>query len=194
MILRDIHRKHDIDRQAKRRPVDGRGHEHSPRSKRLQHGPQKSCVVGNDVLDSVQEVVQSLREMEKQIQLAMCSVFPARIWMACGKTSITACNDSTAPAGLPGRFSMTEVPQTPHKPRLNTANGVFFSPSRRIRSEIPSSIRPQTERVASGVTSRAEMPVPPVLTTNRAFRARSRSAFWIAPWSSAPPRDSTTVK
>src|SRR5216684_8309619 len=115
----------------------------------------------------------------------MCSVFPASIWMACGRTSITDWRASTAPDGLPGRFRTKDVPQTPQTPRLNRAKGVFFSPSRRIRSATPSSILPQTERVASGVTSRAEMPVPPVVTTSRAFRASSTIAFWIPPWSSA---------
>src|SRR5437868_2286113 len=56
----------------------------------------------------------------------MCSVLPESIWMACGSTSITACSDSTAPVGLPGRFNTTDVPQTPHKPRLNTAKNIFF--------------------------------------------------------------------
>src|SRR6266567_2690997 len=118
---------------------------------------------------------------EPVLQFVKCSVFPAKIWIACGNTSITVCNDSTAPDGLPGRFSTRDVPHTPHSPRLNNANGVFFSPSRRILSDTPSSILPQTERVASGVTSRAEIPVPPVVTTRRALRARSTIAFWMAP-------------
>src|SRR6185312_13918289 len=82
----------------------------------------------------------------------------------------------------------------PHTPRLRTANSVFFSPSRRMRSEIPSSILPHTARVASGVTSRAEIPVPPVVATNRALRASSTIAFWIAAWSSATTRVSITEK
>src|SRR5437660_2238033 len=105
--------------------------------------------------------------------------------MACGRRSITDWRASTAPEGLPGRFRTKDVPHTPHTPRLSRAKGVFFSPSRRIRSATPSSILPQTERVASGVTSRAEIPVPPVVTTSRAFRASSTIAFWIPPWSSA---------
>src|SRR6266567_1094849 len=124
----------------------------------------------------------------------MCSVFPASIWMACGRTSITDWRASTAPDGLPGRFRTKDVPQTPQTPRLNRAKGVFFSPSRRIRSATPSSILPQTERVASGVTSRAEMPVPPVVTTSRAFRASSTIAFWIPPWSSATTLVSVIAK
>jgi len=40
---------------------------------------------------------------------------------------------------------------------------------------------PHTVRVASGVTSRAEIPVPPVVTTRRALRANSTMAFRIAP-------------
>src|SRR5690348_17299707 len=124
----------------------------------------------------------------------MCSVFPARIWMAWGNTSITASNDSTAPVGLPGRFSTTDAAHIPQTPRLSTANGVFFSPSRRMRSEMPSSMRPQTVRVASGVTSRVEIPVPPVVTTSRALRESSTIAFMIAACSSGTMRVSMTAK
>ena len=38
-----------------------------------------------------------------------------------------------------------------------------------MRSATPSSRRLQTARVASGVTSRSAIPVPPVVTTRRAF-------------------------
>src|SRR5207302_269203 len=60
----------------------------------------------------------SLCPCGENVQFARCSVFPASNWMACGISSITACNESAAPAGLPGRFSTTDVPQTPHTPRL----------------------------------------------------------------------------
>ncbi len=106
-------------------------------------------------------------------------VFPCSNSSAWGSNSIAASNDSTAALGLPGRLRINDVPQIPHTPRLNAARGVFFAPSLRIRSEIPSTNRVHTARVASGVTSRAAMPVPPVVTTREAEAASRRSAASI---------------
>src|ERR1700693_1619085 len=53
-----------------------------------------------------------------------------------------------------------------------------------MRSATPSSRRSQTARVASGVTSRSAMPVPPVVTTSFASLTQYASAVWIAAWSS----------
>src|SRR5215471_246003 len=85
---------------------------------------------------------------------------------------MTASSDSTAPFGLPGRLRMRDWPRTPHTARLGTANFVDLAPSARIRSAMPSSSRSQTARVASGVTSRLAIPVPPVVTTNRTWALR----------------------
>lgn len=72
----------------------------------------------------------------------------------------------------------------PHTPRERAAYGVCFSPSARINSATPSIVRSQTLRVASGVTSRGEIPVPPVVTTNRAWVAAVRNAAAIC-WASS---------
>jgi hypothetical protein len=117
--------------------------------------------------------------------LYSCSVFPLSNPMACGSSSITAFRDSTAPVGLPGRFRIKDFPRTPHTPRLSTANGVFFAPSARIRSATPSSKRSHTARVASGVMSHGEIPVPPVVTTRLTSLANRRISSSSAGRSSA---------
>src|ERR1700733_2153886 len=53
-----------------------------------------------------------------------------------------------------------------------------------MRSAIPSTRRSQTARVASGVTSRSAMPVPPVVTTSFASLTQYAIAVWMAAWSS----------
>jgi len=110
-----------------------------------------------------------------------CSVFPLRSSRACGSKPAITSKDSTAPAGLPGRFKISVLLRTPHTPRLRAANGVFFPPSARMRSAMPSSSFSQTAFVASGVTSRAAIPVPPVVTISGTSRARriSRFCIWI---------------
>src|SRR5579864_6909416 len=123
-----------------------------------------------------------------------CFVFPLNSCKACGIRSITASSDSTAPAGFPGRFRMTACPRTPHTARLKAANFVFFAPSERIRSATPSTSRSQTSRVASGVTSRAAMPVPPVVTTKRACTLRRIRASRIADSSSGTTSRAATRK
>src|SRR5262249_55137086 len=68
----------------------------------------------------------------------------------------------------------------PQMPRLSAASGVLRAPSCRILSGIPSTSRSATERVASGVTSRSAIPVPPTVTTSRATSLHSmmRAAIW----------------
>ena len=63
-----------------------------------------------------------------------CSVFPLRSSRACGSKPAITSKDSTAPAGLPGRFKISVLLRTPHTPRLRAANGVFFPPSARMAS------------------------------------------------------------
>ena len=65
-------------------------------------------------------------------------------------------------------------------------------PRDRIRSAIPSTSRSHTARVASGVTSRGAIPVPPVVTTRRADWHNSISFSWIAARSSATTLRATT--
>src|SRR6202789_2124098 len=95
---------------------------------------------------------------------------------ACGMRSSTAWSDVTAPSGLPGRFTMRVWPQAPEMARLSAASGVRRAPAARMRSAKPSRMRVQTARVASGVTSRGAMPVPPVVTTSCALAACARNA------------------
>src|SRR5215471_15389701 len=57
---------------------------------------------------------------------------------------------------------------------------------------MPSTRRSQTARVASGVTSRGAIPVPPVVTTKRAERHSSISFSWITGCSSATRLRRTT--
>ena len=85
-----------------------------------------------------------------------------------GSKSTTASSDSTAPLGLPGRLRIRLRPRVPQRARLRAENLVFLRPSERMSSGIPSTSRSQTARVASGVTSRADIPVPPVVSTSRA--------------------------
>ncbi len=88
----------------------------------------------------------------------------------------TASSECTAAAGLPGRLMMRLSPRVPETARLIEANGVSFNPWLRISSPNPSRTRSHIERVASGVTSRGVIPVPPVVTTSRARDACSRRA------------------
>ena len=116
-----------------------------------------------------------------------CSVFPSSRSSACGTSGNAASRELTAPAGLPGTLITSAAPSVPHTARLKLAIGVSLRPSARINSATPSSSRSHTVRVASGVTSRGPMPVPPVVTTKRAMPA----AFRIA--SSIRSRSSGTV-
>jgi len=74
-----------------------------------------------------------------------------------------ASSDSTAPRGLPGKLTISVVPRTPATARERSARGFFARPLSRIRSPIPGSSLLQTREVASGVTSRGPIPVPPVV-------------------------------
>jgi hypothetical protein len=106
-------------------------------------------------------------------------VRPANRSSACGSSGRIAVSAPFAPAGLPGRFTIRVPPNVPQTARLNAANGVCRSPSARIRSANPSIRRSQTSLVASGVTSRAASPVPPVVTIRSAPCACRRNATVI---------------
>ena len=70
-------------------------------------------------------------------------------------------------------------PIVPATPRESSPCGVFAIESARIAWEIPGASRSSTERVASGVTSRAASPVPPVVRTRSASSASSAIAAAI---------------
>ena len=72
--------------------------------------------------------------------------------------------------------------RTPYaaNPSAQRGQQIFLAPSKRMRSATPSSNRSQTPRVASGVTSRSAIPVPPVVTPRRTLAARRMIALWIA--------------
>src|SRR5467141_3579856 len=106
---------------------------------------------------------------------------PWRTFTACGNKCATASSDSTAPLGLPGKFTMSVFVRTAAVPRESTAVGVCSRPLRRISSEIPGTIRSATACVASGVLSRGPIPVPPVVkrTSTRPESASSRNCSRI---------------
>src|SRR6266850_2606559 len=106
---------------------------------------------------------------------------PWRTFTACGNKCATASSDSTAPLGLPGKFTMSVFVRTAAVPRESTAVGVCSRPLRRISSEIPGTIRSATACVDSGVLSRGPIPVPPVVkrTSTRPESASSRNCSRI---------------
>ena len=79
--------------------------------------------------------------------------------------SITAPRFSRAAFLLPGRFTIRVLPRIPAAARLRQPRGVMRMLSARMASGMPRVSRSTTARVASGVTSRGEKPVPPVVTT-----------------------------
>ena len=63
---------------------------------------------------------------------------------------------------------MRVPPRMPAAARESIARGVMARDAARMASGMPGVRRSQTARVASGVTSRGEKPVPPVVTTRAA--------------------------
>ena len=122
---------------------------------------------------------------------AGCSVFPASRSSAWGNSGRIARSELAAPVGLPGRFTIKHLPARPLTPRPRAANRVSWAPCWRMSSARPGTRRSHTARVASGVLSRADRPVPPVVNTNCAFRLASRKRSIRGKRSS---EDSTTLK
>src|SRR5581483_4090416 len=87
-----------------------------------------------------------------------------------------ASSDSTAPFGDPGRFTIKTLPRVPATPRESAASGVERRPVARITSAKQGISRSITDRVASGVTSRKAIPVPPVVKTADTRPESARSA------------------
>jgi len=98
-----------------------------------------------------------------------------------------ASSDSTAPFGLPGKFSIKDLCRTAATARDKIARGVFSIPLRRISSANPGISRSATAIVASGVESRGLKPVPPVvrIRSTRPESASSRSCSRMLGGSSA---------
>ena len=106
---------------------------------------------------------------------------------------ITADTFSTAALGLPGRFTTSVRPTMPATSRERQAFGVIASDAARMASGMPGAMRSHTAAVASGVTSRGENPVPPVVSTSATPRAAaSRSSASIRSRSSGTRRVATT--
>ena len=117
---------------------------------------------------------------------------PRSVVTACGRTGATASRPSTAPRGEPGRLTMSVRPRTPATWRESIAAGSAARPAARIASASPGTSRSTTSRVASGVTSRGERPVPPVVRTRSApLSASSRSAAASASRSSGRQDEAT---
>src|SRR5258706_1012113 len=111
-------------------------------------------------------------------------------WVRTGsRTSI----DSRTARGDPGRLTTSVVPTAPATPRESMPCGVFASERARSASAMPGTSRSITRRVASGVTSFGERPVPPVVNTTFAPpRTASRIAFAIFATSSGTSAVDTT--
>ena len=73
--------------------------------------------------------------------------------------------------GLPGRLTISVRLRIPLAARLNIVRFVNCKLYARIASGIPGTIRSATASVASGITSRGENPVPPVVKSRSAFHS-----------------------
>lgn len=103
-----------------------------------------------------------------------------------GTAGNTAARQSATAAGLPGRLMMSEPPRVPAICRDKMAVGTTLSEAARINSPKPARMRWHTCAVASGVTSRRDGPVPPVVntSTHRSSSHKHRSAESIRSTSS----------
>src|SRR5882762_635303 len=119
---------------------------------------------------------------------------PWRTFTACGSKCAIASSDSTAPLGLPGKFTMSVLVRTAAVPRESAAVGVCSMPLRRISSESPGTIRSATAWVDSGVLSRGPIPVPPVVksTSTRLESATARNCSRIFAGSSDTHKEEVT--
>ena len=101
----------------------------------------------------------------------------------CSSASSTAPRFSFAAFSLPGTLTISVLPRMPAAPRLRQPRGVTRRLARRMASGMPGVRRSTTSSVASGVISRCEKPVPPVVTT-RGMRSSSARRMSAAPiWS-----------
>lgn len=142
---------------------------------------------------------QLLRLMDKLDAYRYCASAaqsatpPRRMRRPWAMAPITASIFSRAALGLPGRFTIRVRPQMPAASRERQARGVIANEAARIASGMPGAMRSQTAAVASGVTSRGEKPVPPVVSTSATSdAARRRSSVSITTCSSGTIVRSTT--
>ena len=101
--------------------------------------------------------------------------------MPCANCGRTKPRHSSTALALPGRLTISVRLHIPAAARLSMARGVTCIERARIASAMPGASRSMTARVASGVTSRSEKPVPPVVATS----ARPRSAHSCISFASA---------
>lgn len=87
----------------------------------------------------------------------------------------TPCSESAMAAGCPGRFTISDLPRTPAVWRDRIAVGVCCRPMLRRSSPNPGSSFSITPTIASGVRSRGDGPVPPVVKTSAAPSASHSS-------------------
>src|SRR2546428_5964582 len=110
----------------------------------------------------------------------VCSpLSPARSSTACGSTGTSTSSDSRTARGDPGRFTTSAGPMAPATPRDSMPCGVCSRERARRASAMPGISRSMTRRVASGVTSFGDRPVPPVVRTTFA-PARTAARMAVA--------------
>src|SRR4051812_43732218 len=121
---------------------------------------------------------------------------PPRSGLAAGgRGGPSPATPSATPPVEPGRLTISVRPATPARPRESTEVGTCSAPCRRTASAMPGASRSSTARVASGVTSVGDSPVPPVVRTTSAPDATaSRNASVRASRSSGSTREPSTAK
>ena len=112
-------------------------------------------------------------------------------WPSAGKI---ASKFSRAAFSLPGRLTIRLPPRMPAIPRERQPRGVILQLSLRISSGRPGVVRSISSAVASGVMSRGEKPVPPVvrMSCTCSSSAAWRIAAWICSFSSGTSARCTT--
>src|SRR5690606_25742022 len=163
------------------RPVDDGAGRRGRRDGRLP-GPQPVAVAPVDLTpgplvaqlyrpeDDV--AVHQLHGPGGAVQLAPPLRAPGRSWSpprnwstACRSSGSSTARPSFTPPLDPGRLTISVRPATPARPRESAAVATFSRPYARMASAMPGTSWSMTRRVASGVRSVGEMPVPPVVTT-----------------------------
>jgi len=112
-----------------------------------------------------------------------CPCFVSASWSKiCSNTGPTIARASVTPPVDPGALTMRAAAESreviPTKPRESPAVGDVRAPRSLICSANPPRRATSNGAVASGVRSRGEIPVPPVVKTNRhpSFKAQSRAS------------------
>ena len=116
--------------------------------------------------------------------LAHSFLLPFIFSMAWGRTGSMTSKFSFTADGLPGRLMISVFPFTPATALEIIARGVFLSPLYLMASGMPGISRVIISSVASGVTSRGEGPVPPVVRIRSTLLHKESSFFLISAFSS----------